>query len=341
LSNLKRTVSLLLVFACAAFVGFAQEKQQPKRKKKKEEPEVIASIIRKLPAEYDAASWKTFESAQGGFSILFPGTPEEETQKLLVGAREVPLRLFRFDALANYAVMCLDMPAEQTVNAEATRKLLEASTRQAFQQFQARPLERKEITIDGHPGLSAKLRLPEGLVMRLRVYAVRGRLYQLMITTPPEQGATADQRRFYEATASKFLDSFTLTPAAAPAQSEAAESARLEALAGGAVRGSSGGAPEKLPRAPVSGGVIDGKTISKPAPVYPEAAKQAGVSGKVEVFVVVDEEGRVIKAEAVRGPVQLRGAAVEAARQARFSPVRLSGEPVKYSGLLNYNFVLR
>jgi TonB family protein len=331
LSNLIRTSSLLLVILSVAISGFAQEK---KESKKKEESVVISSPI-KLPAEYDAAAWKKFESDHGGFSVMLPGTPQEETQTLQIGEHTVPVRVLKFNALANYNVMYLDIPVEHAGNVEATRKLLDSFARKAFEVFRATSLQQKEITLDGHPGLFAMLRLPEGFILRQRVYAVRGRLYQLMITTPPEPRATDDQRRFYEATANKFLDSFTLAPAIHRAPARSAEGGASETSAPPPP------APKKLPRAPISGGIIDSKAISKPAPAYPAAAKEAGVWGTVEVFVVVDEQGKVIKAEAVRGPVQLREAAVEAARKARLSPVRLSGELVKYSGLLTYNFRLR
>ena len=91
----------------------------------------------------------------------------------------------------------------------------------------------------------------------------------------------------------------------------------------------------------VAGGIINGKAISMPQPAYPQSAKDARVSGTVVVAVVVDESGRVESAEAVSGPELLRDAAVEAAHEARFSPTRLSGEPVKVSGTITYNFVLQ
>jgi TonB family protein len=90
----------------------------------------------------------------------------------------------------------------------------------------------------------------------------------------------------------------------------------------------------------VSGGVLNGKAISKPAPPYPEPAKAARASGTVTVQVTVDETGHVVSAEAVSGHPLLREAAVQAARQARLSPTLLSGKPVKVSGVLTYNFVL-
>jgi len=93
--------------------------------------------------------------------------------------------------------------------------------------------------------------------------------------------------------------------------------------------------------APVSGGVLNGKAISKPQPAYPPIAKAARASGTVTVQILVDESGRVVSASAVSGHPLLQQAAVSAARQARFSPTLLSGQPVKVSGVITYNFVLQ
>jgi TonB family protein len=90
----------------------------------------------------------------------------------------------------------------------------------------------------------------------------------------------------------------------------------------------------------ISGGVLNGKAVSKPAPVYPPIARAAKASGTVIVQVVVDEEGNVISASAVSGHPLLQAAAVAAARQAKFTPTKLSGSPVKVTGTLTYNFVL-
>ena len=97
----------------------------------------------------------------------------------------------------------------------------------------------------------------------------------------------------------------------------------------------------KLQPSAVEGGILNGKADSKPQPAYPPDAKAARVSGTVAVRVVVSESGRVESAEAVSGPEMLRDAAVEAAREARFAPTRISGEPVRVAGTLTYNFILR
>lgn len=91
---------------------------------------------------------------------------------------------------------------------------------------------------------------------------------------------------------------------------------------------------------PVSGGVLNGTALSLPPPVYPDAAKRSRTSGVVTVEVILDETGKVVSAVASSGPNMLRDAAVQAALKARFSPTKLSGQPVKVSGVINYKFAL-
>ena len=97
--------------------------------------------------------------------------------------------------------------------------------------------------------------------------------------------------------------------------------------------------PKSTPRAPISGGVLNGKAISLPKPAYPAIAKAARASGRVTVQVTVDENGNVISANAVSGHPLLKASAVSAARQAKFSPTKLAGQPVKVTGVIVYNFV--
>ena len=108
-----------------------------------------------------------------------------------------------------------------------------------------------------------------------------------------------------------------------------------------------GAAPPPPPPAPkpkpapkqISGGVLNGKATSLPKPPYPPAARAVRASGAVTVQVLIDESGNVVSASAVSGHPLLRAAAVQAARSARFSPTQLSGQPVKVSGVITYNFV--
>jgi len=89
----------------------------------------------------------------------------------------------------------------------------------------------------------------------------------------------------------------------------------------------------------INGGVLNGRAVSLPKPAYPTEARAAGASGAVNVKITIDETGNVISAEAVSGDDLLRDVCVEAAKKAKFAPTILSGNPVKVTGVVVYNFV--
>jgi len=91
-------------------------------------------------------------------------------------------------------------------------------------------------------------------------------------------------------------------------------------------------------RAPISGGVLNGKAVTLPKPPYPPAARAVKAAGTVVVQVTIDEKGDVVSAKAVSGHPLLQAAAVAAARSAKFSPTKLAGQPVKVTGVITYQF---
>jgi len=97
--------------------------------------------------------------------------------------------------------------------------------------------------------------------------------------------------------------------------------------------------PKPPPHAPISGGVMNGKAVHLVTPPYPAIARSAHASGAVQVQVLIDENGNVVSAHAVSGHPLLQAAAVSAARASKFTPTKLSGQPVKVNGVIIYNFV--
>ena len=97
-------------------------------------------------------------------------------------------------------------------------------------------------------------------------------------------------------------------------------------------------APPRVLRSP---GVLNGKALRLPKPLYTELAKRAGARGNVTVQVLIDETGKVVSAKAVSGHPLLVVEAQKAAYQAVFSPTRLGETAVKVSGVITYNFILQ
>ncbi|HEX8746266.1 MAG TPA: TonB family protein [Pyrinomonadaceae bacterium] len=91
---------------------------------------------------------------------------------------------------------------------------------------------------------------------------------------------------------------------------------------------------------PIALGSLIDKATQKVSPSYPATAKNARVQGIVKVFVIVDENGTVLRIERSDGPSLLRAAAETAARQWRFQPPVVDGKPVRMSGYISFNFTL-
>ncbi|HKQ03810.1 MAG TPA: energy transducer TonB [Blastocatellia bacterium] len=88
----------------------------------------------------------------------------------------------------------------------------------------------------------------------------------------------------------------------------------------------------------MSSGVLQERATKRVAPAYPPGAAAAGIAGEVLIEVTVDEEGNVISAIGVSGDKTLAEAAIEAARQWKFKPTKMAGEPVKVIGRIRFNF---
>jgi TonB family protein len=87
-----------------------------------------------------------------------------------------------------------------------------------------------------------------------------------------------------------------------------------------------------------SGNLVGANVVTSVKPAYPPAARNMGLSGKVDVRVVISEMGRVVDAKALNGPMMLQGAAIAAARQWVYKPATLNGAPVKTESVLTFTF---
>jgi peptidyl-prolyl cis-trans isomerase A (cyclophilin A) len=90
-----------------------------------------------------------------------------------------------------------------------------------------------------------------------------------------------------------------------------------------------------VPKA-VMGGILQQKTN----PIYPIAARQAGVSGTVVLNALIGTDGLVKDLKVVSGPALLQKAALDAVKTWRYIPFLLNGQPIEVRTLVNVNFTL-
>ena len=89
-------------------------------------------------------------------------------------------------------------------------------------------------------------------------------------------------------------------------------------------------APSTAVPSPTATGHLDSsRLIESVQPVYPREAKKKHVQGVVVLRLVVDTEGQVRSVDVVTGSPLLAPAAMDAARQFRYSPALLDGKPIE------------
>lgn len=86
-------------------------------------------------------------------------------------------------------------------------------------------------------------------------------------------------------------------------------------------------------------GVINGRAKVLPKPAYPSEARSKRLGGSIPMRVRIDEQGNVTEVKAICGHPILAKASEEAVKKAKFEPASINGNPIKYSGIVFYNFI--
>jgi TonB family protein len=84
----------------------------------------------------------------------------------------------------------------------------------------------------------------------------------------------------------------------------------------------------------------DAKRLNNVLPLYPEAAKRAGIQGIVQLVITIGKDGKVTNTRLLSGHPMLAEAAIDAVRQWRYSPTVSNGKPVAVVTLVAVEFRL-
>ena len=318
------------------------------------------------------AEWETLSPENEEFTVLMPKNPTVESTTFPYHKFELNARLYLSTSNAGPVLAITSLSGIKSDPAQYTEFARFNSYIDAFKTFFPPKIRSKETPVKmtlvssrpfhGHTGRSYKLTLGD-LNGSVSAYVTRKRFYAIVILNNKKDDALEE----------KFLSSFVLperqnepakvvananpdqqpnanpqdpntqntvqpeAEATLPATPNNTEPAPVGTGTGRTLEGQQpqGQAQQPNRKQPVNGGMLNGKAIYLPVPEVPSGE----ATGVVLVAVLVDEQGAVLEAKAVSGPQHLHGAAVAAARLARFNPTLLMGEPVRVSGTLSYNFV--
>jgi TonB family protein len=90
----------------------------------------------------------------------------------------------------------------------------------------------------------------------------------------------------------------------------------------------------------VGGRVQAAKLISNPQPIYPDLARQARISGTVEMAVIIGPDGYVREIHVISGHPLLRQAALDAVKDWVYQPTSLNNQPVSVQTTVDVIFTI-
>jgi hypothetical protein len=149
-----------------------------------------------------ATGWKPFTSKEGGFTALLPaGTPVEQKQTVNTPVGEITVHVVGVQVKKDeegYLVIYSDLPGGAIQQSGIADAILENAKAGATANVPGSKLTgEKKISLGSYPGRELDLELPNKVLMRIHVYLVKNRQYQVIATASKEKLASKDVERFF------------------------------------------------------------------------------------------------------------------------------------------------
>jgi TonB family protein len=90
----------------------------------------------------------------------------------------------------------------------------------------------------------------------------------------------------------------------------------------------------------IASGIMAGSRTNFVPPVYPQAAKDAKISGTVLLHAIIGKDGTITSLKLVSGPPELAQSALDAVQHWTYKPYLLNGEPTEVETTITVNYSL-
>jgi hypothetical protein len=146
-----------------------------------------------------AADWHVHKSDAGGFSIMFPGAPQEQVNTIDTDIGPLDMVTTTYEA-KNYAYMAsyADYPENAFSNTDI-EEVLDSARDRAIANVQGTLLSEEKISMGRFPGRSFKAEINAGqTVLMARICLAGFRLYMVGAVVPKNDVSLKDNTRFFE-----------------------------------------------------------------------------------------------------------------------------------------------
>jgi TonB family protein len=251
--------------------------------------------------------------------------PVSESVRIISGLPSVAMDQ---PAQPSAAALNSSSPVSHTVSSASGNAAL-SETERAYQVFAKKPVDTQTGRVRSSSELMARpMKLPDTSFVRKSSPA--GKAGQVRTSDTAKSALTASKR-----------DSDLSSIGAAPVSNHPAfrQTPELIPVLPASSASSVPGATSVLSKR--SGGTVQpAQLISNGNPQYPKSAKDAGVSGAVELRFKIGSTGDVYDVSVVKGPAILAEAAAESVRGRKYKPARVDGVPTETEASAVFDFRL-
>ncbi len=165
---------------------------------------LILGGCQQSPPAGPAPHWQEFAPGGRGFSILFPGTPTEESSSNPTAFGVVDMAWFKLEPEGeklSYGVRYDSYPPIVLALGDVSQLIL-ARSKTLENEIQGKTVDEEDVFLDDHTGKQLTYELPDGKLGIYRIFLIDERMYQLGVQAAPEDASARE--------ISTFLDSFKL-----------------------------------------------------------------------------------------------------------------------------------
>jgi hypothetical protein len=144
------------------------------------------------------AEWKPFTPQDGSFTVLFPAAPTEHKKSIKVADGTVEAVLFEVLVPASdgkFLVGYSEFP-EASIKPGTEDKRLDNARDGAVAATKGTLMGQKILLLDGYPGRELDIKIDAKTKVKVRLYAVKNRLYQLVVLGNDDLVGSKESEKF-------------------------------------------------------------------------------------------------------------------------------------------------
>jgi len=160
---------------------------------------VIVGLCIATGVAHADTAWKELKSARCKSAALFPGTPQEQKQKVPSEVGEIEATMYLLEAeggVGAFLLMCNDYPKDLAEKA-APDKVLDGARDGSAKQMEGKVVSEKKITVNGFPGRELEIATSEFRYFA-RLVLAKHRLHQAVIMMKTDKVKPEDTRKYLD-----------------------------------------------------------------------------------------------------------------------------------------------